>query len=40
MLEICHDRVALAFVTFKVDIGELDKVAKVATNKDIACDGD
>jgi len=40
MLEICHDRVALAFVTFEVNIGELDKAAKVATNKDIACDSD
>ena len=39
-LEIGHDRVALAFVTVEVDIGDLDKATKVAANKDITRDGD
>ena len=39
MLEIGHDRVTVAFVTLKVDIGDLDKATEMTTDKDIDSDG-
>jgi len=38
-LEIGHDRVTVAFVALKVDIGDPDKATKMTTDKDIASDG-
>ena len=39
-LKIGNDGIALAFVTLEVHIGDLDKVAEMTTDEDIASNGD